>query len=256
MRATVDLPEPDSPTSPKVRPRAMSKLTPSTACSTFFGWRASMRTSQPAERSNSRDRPCTRISGGLSANAGGATVSACAGGNAAATALSAPISGTGSRCSLSCTEGIAAISARVYGSRGRSSTWRTGPVSSTRPWYITITRSAASAITPMSCVMSIAAVPRSRQTRRNTRITCACTDTSSAVVGSSAISSCGSAHSASAIATRWRMPPENWCGYWSMRLSGSGISTSASSASARRRASCSLTGRCVRMVSMRCRPIG
>ena len=36
--------------------------------------------------------------------------------------------------------------------------------------------------------------------------------TSSAVVGSSAISSSGLHDSAIAIITRWRMPPENWCG--------------------------------------------
>ena len=36
--------------------------------------------------------------------------------------------------------------------------------------------------------------------------------TSSAVVGSSAISSFGSQDSAIAIATRWRMPPDSWCG--------------------------------------------
>ena len=36
--------------------------------------------------------------------------------------------------------------------------------------------------------------------------------TSSAVVGSSAISSFGLQASAMAIITRWRMPPENWCG--------------------------------------------
>ena len=37
-------------------------------------------------------------------------------------------------------------------------------------------------------------------------------ETSSAVVGSSATISRGPAQSASAITTRWRMPPENWCG--------------------------------------------
>ena len=37
--------------------------------------------------------------------------------------------------------------------------------------------------------------------------------TSSAVVGSSAISSFGSQASAIAIITRCRMPPESWCGY-------------------------------------------
>ena len=36
--------------------------------------------------------------------------------------------------------------------------------------------------------------------------------TSSAVVGSSAISSFGSQLSAIAIITRWRSPPESWCG--------------------------------------------
>ena len=41
---------------------------------------------------------------------------------------------------------------------------------------------------------------------------CACTVTSSAVVGSSAMSSSGSLTSAIAIIARWRMPPENWCG--------------------------------------------
>ena len=40
----------------------------------------------------------------------------------------------------------------------------------------------------------------------------ACTETSSAVVGSSAMISSGSAQIASAITTRWRMPPENSCG--------------------------------------------
>ena len=41
---------------------------------------------------------------------------------------------------------------------------------------------------------------------------CAWTVTSSAVVGSSAMSSFGSHTSAIAIIARWRMPPENWCG--------------------------------------------
>ena len=41
---------------------------------------------------------------------------------------------------------------------------------------------------------------------------CAWVVTSSAVVGSSAISRSGSLISAIAIITRWRMPPENWCG--------------------------------------------
>jgi hypothetical protein len=49
------------------------------------------------------------------------------------------------------------------------------------------------------------------QVRSSFRI-CACTVTSSAVVGSSAISRSGSLASAIAIITRWRWPPESWCG--------------------------------------------
>ena len=55
-----------------------------------------------------------------------------------------------------------------------------------------------------------AATPRSGP-RRSSR-TWAWIVTSRAVVGSSAIISCGSSASAIAIITRWRMPPENWCG--------------------------------------------
>ena len=36
--------------------------------------------------------------------------------------------------------------------------------------------------------------------------------TSSAVVGSSMMTTCGSSASAIAIITRCRMPPESWCG--------------------------------------------
>ncbi len=52
--------------------------------------------------------------------------------------------------------------------------------------------------------------------------------TSRAVVGSSAMRICGSQQRAMAIMTRWRMPPESWWGYSSMRFSGLGISTSLS----------------------------
>jgi hypothetical protein len=41
---------------------------------------------------------------------------------------------------------------------------------------------------------------------------CACTETSSAEVGSSQISSSGCTASARAMAMRWRWPPENSCG--------------------------------------------
>ena len=60
--------------------------------------------------------------------------------------------------------------------------------------------------------MTMTAVPVRRESSPiNSRI-CAWMVTSSAVVGSSAISSAGSQLSAIAIITRCRMPPENWCG--------------------------------------------
>ena len=60
--------------------------------------------------------------------------------------------------------------------------------------------------------------------------------TSSAVVGSSAISTSGSLAIAIAIIARWRMPPENSCGYWSTGCSGFGMPTRSSSSIARARA--------------------
>ena len=56
---------------------------------------------------------------------------------------------------------------------------------------------------------------------------CACTVTSSAVVGSSAMITLGSLMIAIAITTRCRMPPENSCGYCDARLSGCGMPTSS-----------------------------
>ena len=52
---------------------------------------------------------------------------------------------------------------------------------------------------------------RSRRSFISSRIW-ACTVTSSAVVGSSAMRSFGLQESAIAIITRWRMPPDIWCG--------------------------------------------
>ena len=49
----------------------------------------------------------------------------------------------------------------------------------------------------------------------STSMICAWIVTSSAVVGSSAISTDGEFEIAIAIIARWRMPPENSCGYWS-----------------------------------------
>ncbi len=84
---------------------------------------------------------------------------------------------------------------------------------------------------------------------------CAWMVTSSAVVGSSAMMSLGLHESAIAIITRWRMPPENWCGYWSSRRSASGMPTIFRSSSARARAAASLIFRWISSGSMIWKPM-
>ena len=77
---------------------------------------------------------------------------------------------------------------------------------------MTATRSHISATTPRSWVMRMIAVPvSSRRLRMRSRIW-AWIVTSSAVVGSSAMSSSGSQASAIAIITRWAIPPDISCG--------------------------------------------
>ncbi len=85
----------------------------------------------------------------------------------------------------------------------------TGPCSMTLPRYMTSTSSAISATTPMSWVMNITAMPWLTCRRLMRSRISAWVVTSRAVVGSSAISTCGLQASAMAIITRWRMPPEN-----------------------------------------------
>ena len=106
---------------------------------------------------------------------------------------------------------------------------------------MTMTRSATSAITPRSWVIMITAIPSFWRSSSISRRICAWVVTSSAVVGSSAISSFGSFVRAIAIITRWRMPPENSCGYSPTRRSASGMPTSPSSSIDRARAASSLT---------------
>ena len=77
---------------------------------------------------------------------------------------------------------------------------------------MTASRWQAAASVDRSWVMNSIARPSSLLQLGEQPSTWACTITSSAVVGSSAISSFGSQASASAISTRWRWPPESWCG--------------------------------------------
>ncbi len=68
------------------------------------------------------------------------------------------------------------------------------------------------ATSPRSWLIIRMAVPLAAQSSAIRSMISACTVTSSAVVGSSAISSSGPQASAMAIMTLWRMPPESWCG--------------------------------------------
>jgi hypothetical protein len=93
---------------------------------------------------------------------------------------------------------------------GRSKVSTTGPCSTTWPAYMTTMSSAISATTDRSWEMRSMAMPCSSWSDRSRPRICACTVTSSAVVGSSAISSRGRHEMAMAIMTRWAMPPESW----------------------------------------------
>ncbi len=88
----------------------------------------------------------------------------------------------------------------------------TSAISTISPAYMTLMRSQMSAATARSWVTNSIAMPNSScRSRKRSRISC-CTVTSSAVVGSSAISSDGLQLSARAMATRCAMPPDSSCG--------------------------------------------
>ena len=111
--------------------------------------------------------------------------------------------------------GLAARRRAVRGCRdasGAVKTRSTAPCSTILPCFITQTRSAILRTMPRSWVMNSIAMPRRAWISFSSFRICACTVTSSAVVGSSAISRSGSLASAMAIITRWRWPPDSWCG--------------------------------------------
>ena len=89
----------------------------------------------------------------------------------------------------------------------------------------------------------------------STSSTCACTVTSRAVVGSSAMSRSGLQVIAMAIIARWRMPPENSCGYMLARLAASGMPTRSSISTARFSASFLLRPSWIRAISPIWRPM-
>jgi hypothetical protein len=123
-----------------------------------------------------------------------------------------------------------------------------------RPAYITLTWSATVATTPRSWVMKITESPRSACRRFSSSRIRSWIVTSSAVVGSSQISTSGLQDSAMAMFTRWHMPPESWWGYCLNRRSGSSMPTSPSSSTARARASRRPSPKCSWIPSITCLP--
>ncbi|ETB49885.1 hypothetical protein O981_20565, partial [Mycobacterium avium 10-5560] len=108
--------------------------------------------------------------------------------------------------------GAAATSRRVYSCRGSCRIDCAAPDSTTTPSCTTTTDSARSAASARSWVINSTAVPSSAVSRCRWSSTWRCTVTSSAEVGSSAISSRGRPASPMAISARWHMPPDSWCG--------------------------------------------
>ena len=118
--------------------------------------------------------------------------------------------------------GTEATSAAVYGWAGPTTSVATSSSSTIRPAYITSTRLHSCETTATSCEITIAAEPPEVLTSRSSCRICCCTVTSRAVVGSSAMISFGSLIRPIAITARWRIPPENSCGYWRTRAGGIG----------------------------------
>ena len=146
---------------------------------------------------------------------------------------------------------VVASSARVYGC------WAGLPVgrsSTTRPAYITSIRSHVWETTAMSWLMSRIAAPSASRVRASRRSTWRCTVTSSAVVGSSAMTSFGCPIRPMPIIARCRMPPENSCGYCRARRAAAGTRTAVSRSIARANAARRDRPWCCSDTSASCRP--
>ena len=124
------------------------------------------------------------------------------------------------------------------------------------PAYITWMRSAISAATPRSCVISITAVFVSFWIFCISSNISAWIVTSSAVVGSSAIKILGLLARAIEIKTLCLMPPENSWGYCLSLFSGSGIWASSKIFTVRSKASFLLNLWWIKILSITCLPMG
>ncbi len=284
IRARVVLPQPDSPTRPSDSPRRSSRLTLSTALirarpppvrpevkvfdrplalrmtlsegsAAAFAEAAvaprsllSHRSAPPAARKHAACRPGATVSSNGRSSRQRSTVSGQRGANEQPGRIWSAGGGLPviTRRSPGPPCGTESRRARVYGCAGPASTSAAEPASTTRPAYMTQTSLATSDATPRSCVISRIARSISRWRDRSKSRICACTVTSSAVVGSSAISRLGRSAMAMAIRMRCRIPPEHWCGKSRTRRAGSGMPTCASSFTASSRALRRLMPRCSR----------
>ena len=206
---SVVLPEPDSPTMPSVSPRR--------SCSVGVPHRGEAALVEPAarDRERARRRRAPRA------------------GSARRRPAAAPRAAAGWRAASSCTHAAD----------------RRTPTRSRRPRPAcrapSRRRGAVKRRTRLrSWVMNSSAMPISACSASSRARICACTVTSSAVVGSSQMRSFGSHASAIAIIARWRWPPESWCGKLSTRRSGSGMPVRRSSSIARARAAFLCSPRC------------
>ena len=119
---------------------------------------------------------------------------------------------------------------------GSAAPARSSPARGSRRCEARSTRSATWSMTARSWLMNSDANPNSRCRSANSSSTRACTDTSSALVGSSAMSSFGLSASARASEARWRCPPDSSCGNRSPNETGR--RTASSSSFTRWRAAC------------------
>ncbi len=142
----------------------------------------------------------------------------------------------------------------VYSSWGSVRICAVLPYSTTSPRCITRVSVQMRETTARSCVTKTMERPNWSRTSSMSSSTCACTETSSALVASSSTSSFGPAARAFASATRCRWPPESAFGRaasWSGRRP-TRSSSDAATVSASRRA----PPRCRRTTSATARPIG
>ena len=247
--ASVDLPEPDSPTMPSVSPSASCRSTSTSAgtsvlrCLNVFDRLVSSSTSGLASdgariaigaagRISRSARGCARSDGNGSTGrlgrppgtTGGTTVrqrSSAKGQRSTNTQVgrSLPISGrmpgmVASARSVLRTpcRGSDRSSPTVYGCCGLSNTWSLGPSSTIRPAYITPTRSHSERMIPRLWAISSTAALLSWRSVRTRSSTSASTVASRPVVGSSSTRSLGSQANAMAMTTRCCMPPDSWNG--------------------------------------------